>query len=92
MDKFRTYFGLELSSLVFSATEQLSITLQGKDTSLQQAVQAAKLAIAYMERQRSDAAYDSFYSHVLAKLERLTDQPTLPRQRRLPKWINSSSI
>ena len=38
MDKFRTYFGLELSSLVFSATEQLSITLQGKDTSLQQAV------------------------------------------------------
>ena len=31
-----------------------------------------------MERQRSDAAYDSFYSHVLAKSERLTDQPTLP--------------
>ena len=38
MDKFSTYFGLELSNLVFSATEQLSITLQGTDTSLQQAV------------------------------------------------------
>ena len=91
MDKFSTYFGLELSYLVFSATEQLSITLQGTDTSLQQAVQAAKLAIAYMERQRSDAAYDSFYSHVLAKSESLTDQPALPRQRRLPKRINSGS-
>lgn len=48
MDKFSTYFGLELSNLVFLVTEQLSITLQGTDTSLQQAVQAAKLAIAYM--------------------------------------------
>ena len=91
MDKFSTYFGLKLSNLVFSATEQLSITLQGTDTSLQQAVQAAKLAVHYMERQRSDAAYDSFYSYVLAKSESLTDQPTLPRQRRLPKRIDSGS-
>ena len=91
MDKFSTYFGLELSNLVFSATEQLSITLQGTDTSLQQAVKAAKLAVHYMERQRSDAAYDSFYSYVLAKSESLTDQPTLPRQRRLPKRIDSGS-
>ena len=67
MDKFSTYFGLEPSCLVFSATEQLSITLQGTDTSLQQAVQAAKLAINYMERQRSDAAYDLFYSFVLVR-------------------------
>ena len=44
-----------------------------------------------MERQRSDAAYDSLYSHVLAKSERLTDQPTLPRQRRLPRRIDSGS-
>ena len=64
IDKFSTYFGLELSNLVLSATEQLSITLQGTDTSLQQAVQAAKLAVHYMERQRNDAAYDSFYSYV----------------------------
>jgi len=91
MDKFSTYYGLELSYLVFSATEQLSITLQGTDTSLQQAVQAAKLAITYMERQRSDGAYDSFYSHVLAKSKGLTDQPTLPRQRRLPRQIDSGS-
>ena len=91
VDKFSTYYGLELSYLVFSATEQLSITLQGTDTSLQQAVQATKLAITYMERQRSDGAYDSFYSHVLAKSKGLTDQPTLPRQRRLPRQIDSGS-
>ena len=49
MDRFSTYFGLELSNLVFSATEQLPITPQETDTLLQQAVQAAKLAIVYME-------------------------------------------
>ena len=91
MDKFSTYFGLKLSKLVFSATEQLSIISQGTDTSLQQAVQAAKLAIAYMERQRSEAAYNLFYSHVLDKSKSLTDQLRLPRQRKLPKRIDSGS-
>ena len=32
MEKFCTFFGLHLSHLVFSATEQLSLRLQGKDT------------------------------------------------------------
>ena len=52
MDKFSTYFGLELSDLVFSATdhEKLSITLQRTDTSLEQAVQAVTVAVAYLKR------------------------------------------
>ena len=52
MDKFSTYFGLVLSDLVFSVTdhEKLSIILQGTDTSLEQAVQAAKVAVAYLKR------------------------------------------
>ena len=44
-----------------------------------------------MERQRSEAAYDLFYSHVLDKSKSLTDQLTLPRQRKLPKRIDSGS-
>ena len=42
--------GLDL----FSATEQLSLTLQGVDTTIQEAVQALKLALNYLGRQRSD--------------------------------------
>lgn len=34
MEKFSTFFGLKLSHLVFSGTEQLSISLQGKDTTV----------------------------------------------------------
>ena len=34
MENFSTYFGLMLSHLVFSGAEQLSLTLQGKDTTI----------------------------------------------------------
>ena len=54
---FLLFFGLHLSHLVFSATEQLSLSLQGKDTTVQEAIQAFKLALSYLERQRSDDAF-----------------------------------
>ena len=38
MEKFSTFFGLKLSHLVFSGTEQLSISLQGKDTTVQESI------------------------------------------------------
>ena len=34
MDMFYVYFGLKLSHLLISTTEQLSITLQGNDTTI----------------------------------------------------------
>ena len=43
LEKFRTYFGLRLSFLLFAASEQLSLSLQGKDTSAQEAITAATL-------------------------------------------------
>ena len=50
MEKFSTYFGIKISYLVFSAIEQLSITLQGKDTTIQEAVMAANLAAQFIRR------------------------------------------
>ena len=60
MLKFSSYFGLKMSHLILSATEQLSITLQGKDTTIQDAIQASKLPVDFLERQRCDSAYESF--------------------------------
>ena len=45
---FDTFFGLHLSHLIFSATEQTSRSLQGQDTSVQEAVSVAKLPIAFI--------------------------------------------
>ena len=49
MEKFSTFFGLKLGYLVFSVTEHLSCTLQGKDTNIQEAVEAAKLTVILVE-------------------------------------------
>ena len=43
MEKFETFFSLKLAYLIFSAAEQLSINLQAKDITIQEAVTGASL-------------------------------------------------
>ena len=54
MEKFSTFFGLKLSHLVFAATEQLFRLLQGKDTTVQEAVSAAALCKSYLSSLQLD--------------------------------------
>ena len=91
MEKFSTYFGLKLSHLIFAGTEQLSLSLQGKDTTVQEATTAAALAIRYLERQRTDDNFHLFYEDVVKSSEDLTSPPTLPRHRRPPKRLDEGS-
>ena len=57
LDKFNTYYGLKLSHLVFSATEQFSTMLHSKNLTIQEAVHGANLATNVLERQRSEVAF-----------------------------------
>ena len=57
LNQVEKFYRFKFSHLLFSATEQVSLTLQGVDTTIQEAVQASKLALKYLERQRKD---DSF--------------------------------
>ena len=91
MEKFSTFFGLKLSHLVFVAIEQLSITLQGQDTTLQEAIMASTLAKQFIGRQRTDNAFDHFYSSVVIESKEVTAEPVVPRQRRLPKRIDDGT-
>ena len=84
MEKFSTFFGLKLSHLVFSGTEQLSISLQGKDTTVQESINAAELAVKFLERLRQESLFDEFYSGVVEASKELTSSPTLPRYRKPP--------
>lgn len=54
MENFSTYFGLKLSHLIFSTTQQLSITLQGCNTTMQEAVDSCNLAIKFLLSQRNE--------------------------------------
>ena len=85
MDKFSAFFGLKLSHLIFSGTEQLSLTLQGKDTTIQEGTMAAELGIQYLVRLRLDASFDQFYTKVVEDSKDLTSPPVLPRCRQPPR-------
>ena len=85
MTKFSVFFGLKFSMVVFSATEQLSVTLQCHSINAQQAISAVNAAIQYFHRLRSDSSYDTFYKSVVEASTDLTDKPALPRQKRIPR-------
>ena len=72
-------------------TEQLSLTLQGKYTTIQEGVQAATLTMEYLQQQRSDDKYDAFYTKGLADSKDLTSEPVLPCERHPPRRIDSNS-
>lgn len=51
MQQFAPFLGLKLSFLIFSATEQLSMTLQGKNTTVQDAVSASNVTTRFLDNQ-----------------------------------------
>ena len=59
LEKFQTYFGLRLASLIFSATEQLSTTLLGHNINIQEAIFAIETTRMFLNRQRSNSAFTS---------------------------------
>ena len=90
MDRFET-FGLRLSHLVFSATEQLSRTLQMHDINAQEATMAASQAVSFLSRQRMETSFSSFYQATVGEAKDLTEPPTLRRQRRIPRRLDDGS-
>ena len=90
MEKFST-LGLKLGHLVFSVTERLSCTIQGKDTTIQEAIEAAKLTESCWRSLRSDEEYTRFYQQVVRSSHGLTNEPTLPRKRKIPRRVDDGA-
>ena len=91
LEKFDTYFGLKLSHLLFSGTEQTSISLQRKDTSVQKALSCCEIAANYLKRMRNDDTFKQFYALTVAQAEEHTGEPTLPHYRRPPRRLDEGS-
>ena len=58
MDDFNTFLGLKLAYLIFSAAEQLSINIQAKDITVQEAVCSARLLTTYLRSLRNEKKFD----------------------------------
>ena len=87
----KTFFGLKLSFLVFSAMEQLSRTLQNSDINAQEARSAAIKAGYFLKRQRSEELFTAFYRDSIKEAEDLTQPPKLPRQRQVPRRVDAGA-
>lgn len=75
MENFNTFFGLKLSYLLFSVTEQLSINLQAKNITIQEAVSGAKLLVSHLKSLRNDAINTMLFmrkSYVLVEVLHLS--------------------
>ena len=58
---------------------------------MQETLSAVNIALAFIKRQRKDTAYQSFYSLVVLKAKKYTDDPVLPRYRRPPRRLDVRS-
>ena len=77
---------------MFSATEQVSLTLQGKNTTIQEALSAATMAESFLQRQIKVNSFEMFYSSVLTEANEYNiGDPILPCYRRLPKRIGDGA-
>ena len=91
MESFDTYFGLNLALLVFSAAEQLSTNLQAKNITIQEATHGAALLTSHMSSLRNESKFNCFYQEVLEKSSTLTEEPKLPRSRKVPRRFDEGS-
>ena len=92
MEKFSTFFGIELGYLVFGAAESLSRTLQYKEITFQEAMVAVTLAKSFYKRIRKEEDYNRFYDRIVRKPETANiESPCLPRYRRAPRRVDAGS-
>ena len=91
LEKFDSVFGLQLGYTLFGAAEQLSKTLQGKDTTVQEAITAVTLAKSHYARLRLEAEFDRFYKSCVDFANGKTSEPVLPRYRRPPARLDDGS-
>ena len=85
MELFDTYFSLKLGYMVFSAAEQFSINLQAKDTTIAEGLKGASLLKSHYTSMRTEVAFTTFYQDTLKSSKDLTDEPIVPRQRKVPR-------
>lgn len=71
---------------MFVASEQLSTTLQRKDINAQE---ATKAVLSFLHHMRSDADFSGLYKATAKEAENLTQPPTLPTHRQVPRRIDS---
>ena len=66
--------------------------MQGHDINAQQAMSAALMTKMFFQSQCSDSAFTVFYDTVVKEAQQFTNEPVLPRRRRVPARYDDGSL
>ena len=82
LELFDTFFGLRLGYHLFGAAENVSLTLQRKNISLQDVLSAVETAKSFYKRMQSEEEFSQFYQKSVSIAKKLDiGEPMLQRQR-----------
>ena len=70
---------------------KLQFHLQYHDNNAQEVLSMVSSVLSFLNRQRNDKSFQRFYQSVLVEATEFTDDPVLPRQKKLPKRIDSGA-
>ena len=85
MEMFDTFWRLKLAHFIFSAAEQFSVNLQAKDFTVQEAIHGAQLLVCHLKPNRTESKFVLFYNQIIQQSSAITEQPKLPRYRKMPR-------
>ena len=92
LESFSTLLGLQLSHKLFSVAEQVSLVLQKKSLTIQDALSTVDTAKAYYSRIRTDDEFDHFYEGAMKDAEKhAIGKPELPQYRRRPSKLDDGA-
>lgn len=87
MGQFSSYFGLQVSLDIFSITEKCSKELQKVAVTASETIQIITLVKETLQKKRDN--FDSVYNQICETAKEMHNlEPTLPRQRKIPKRID----
>jgi len=91
LDKFSTLFGMKLARLLFSKAEQLATAVQKVGVSAEDVMTAVNAIVQFYSSCRNDSEFNAFFSSVVEESKGKTEEPCLPRQKRVPRRIDSDT-
>lgn len=91
MEEFDTFLGLKLSYQIFAPSEQFSTNIQAVDITIQEAMKGAHLLASHLTSMRNEHMFNRFYDQTIQESRSLTEEPKLPRNRKLPRRIDHGS-
>ena len=91
LKKFSTLFGLRLSYLLFSASKELSQSLQSKDCNIQEAINSSNLTGNYYKRMRSEEEFNGFYNCIVKESGGKSKAPFLVWQQKAPARLDEGA-